>query len=641
MKKLLTALTGIILIISIALICGCDEDIRDVGGYQKACDALQISINEKTNTGDEWGDVIVTFRYVFKNPSPYTITDVIGNMTIEDCNGKALSSGEASFSGSFDTNVEKVFTLDWRMDDDGTAARIWNSELDALKISFKITEVYFEDDYTAFEPKYENKVIKPVNFDYLNAKYNAANGHLDKGEYDKAIELYEAIVEYKDCATKAESAKRLRDEAAAIASKETYNSALNAITRNKYAEAVKLLLTIPDYSETPAKIEELKLHAEEYGVNMMMAGDYLGVVEFLTALGYSDDYWTEVETPETIRTLIIINRDAAEGIYSGIVSLGLTEFKIPEGVTSIAPNAFEDCNTLQRVTIPDSVTSIGGYAFSGCTALQGVNIPKGVTFIGAGAFQNCTALSEVTLPDGLTTLEACAFAGCTSLNKMDLPTNLRTIGIDAFYGCKGIRTLTIPKSVTSIGDNALSECDNLTELFLPAIGGLQIQDLFYYSMPSSLVRITVTSGSTLTARFFAGCTVTEIVLPNGLTTIGTEAFKECTATKINIPATLTEIGESAFEYSYLTEVTLPSGVTKISNRLFANSAIKKLNLHRGITDIGIEVFYNCEVVINYPGTRADWEMISKDSLWDYYISDHKIVCSNGTYTCLYGQGSWS
>ena len=68
---------------------------------------------------------------------------------------------------------------------------------------------------------------------------------------------------------------------------------------------------------------------------------------------------------------------------------GLTSVIIPNSVTSIGDEAFENCSGLTSVTIPNSVTSIGDYAFNGCSGLTSVNIPNSVTSIGWGAFEAC------------------------------------------------------------------------------------------------------------------------------------------------------------------------------------------------------------------------------------------------------------
>ena len=48
----------------------------------------------------------------------------------------------------------------------------------------------------------------------------------------------------------------------------------------------------------------------------------------------------------------------------------LTSIVIPDGVTSIGNSAFEDCSSLTSIVIPDSVTSIDNGAFDGCDKLQ-------------------------------------------------------------------------------------------------------------------------------------------------------------------------------------------------------------------------------------------------------------------------------
>ncbi len=64
---------------------------------------------------------------------------------------------------------------------------------------------------------------------------------------------------------------------------------------------------------------------------------------------------------------------------------------------------------MTEFVIPNSVTSIGDYAFSYCTRLTSVIIPNSVTSIGKAAFQNCSSLTSITIPDSVTSIKPLAF----------------------------------------------------------------------------------------------------------------------------------------------------------------------------------------------------------------------------------------
>ena len=74
----------------------------------------------------------------------------------------------------------------------------------------------------------------------------------------------------------------------------------------------------------------------------------------------------------------------------------ITEYTIPNSVTTIGDYAFYDGNKLKSVTIPNSVTTIGECAFYSCTNLTSITIPNSVTTIGEWAFAYCNNLSGDT-----------------------------------------------------------------------------------------------------------------------------------------------------------------------------------------------------------------------------------------------------
>ena len=134
-----------------------------------------------------------------------------------------------------------------------------------------------------------------------------------------------------------------------------------------------------------------------------------------------------------------------DGKLIAFAPAGVTEYTIPNGVTTIGEEAFYTCSSLTSVTIPDSVTSIGSQAFYGCNSLTSITIPYSVTSIGNGAFMGCSSLTSIIIPDSVT-----------------------TIGQYTFYNCSSVTSVTIPDSVTSIGSYAFESCDSLTSVYCKA-----------------------------------------------------------------------------------------------------------------------------------------------------------------------------
>jgi hypothetical protein len=131
-------------------------------------------------------------------------------------------------------------------------------------------------------------------------------------------------------------------------------------------------------------------------------------------------------------------------------------YRVPAGVRTIAPYAFENDRKLVTINFNDDLEQISDFAFIGCEGLRSIVLPSGLKNIQQSSFQDCINLTGVTFNVGLEFIGIRAFAGCTSLLRIDLPNTLVKIGNRAFENCTGIivSEVVIPESVSDIESEA-------------------------------------------------------------------------------------------------------------------------------------------------------------------------------------------
>lgn len=244
------------------------------------------------------------------------------------------------------------------------------------------------------------------------------------------------------------------------------------------------------------------------------------------------------------------------------------EITIPNSVTSIEDWAFSYCSGLTSVTIGNSVTSIGNSAFEGCSGLTSVvwnakNFADFINDFDAPFYNIKSQITSFTFGSEVKHIPAYLCCGMANLTSVTIPNSVTSIGKSAFAWCSGLTSVTIPNSVTSIGSSAFDGCSGLTKTNYTGdiAGWCGINFGSWSSSPTG-------DSHNL---YINNVEVKDLVIPNGVTSIGEGAFYGCSGLiSVTIPNSVTSIGYRAFAgCSGLTSITIPNSVTSIGGEAFA------------------------------------------------------------------------
>ena len=291
----------------------------------------------------------------------------------------------------------------------------------------------------------------------------------------------------------------------------------------------------------------------------------------------------------------------------------LKEVTIGNGVTSVAPYAFDDCSALAEVTLAEGITAIGQCAFYNCTALTEIDLPNSLTSLGnyvfqksglqsvtvpgsiasipSSAFYNCTALENVVLCEGVQKIGTSAFSGCTALKTLDLPSTLTEIGSSAFKGCSKLSAVSLPEGLKTIRGDAFADCESLTTITIPYTIDLMSSDTF----ENSVRKVIFADGmvTILVNACYGANRLTEVVIPDSVARIGGNAFQECASLEtIDLPDGLTWFGNSVFaDCTALEAIDLPEGLKEIGGRVFENcTSLETVVVPSTVTTMGTRIF---------------------------------------------------
>ena len=387
---------------------------------------------------------------------------------------------------------------------------------------------------------------------------------------------------------------------------------------------------------------------------------------------------TGLELNETIEKIDVFAFDSCRSLAGKII--------IPESLLEISEDAFARCEKLEEVEIKNGCKTVGKCSFISCKKLKKIIFPDTLETIETRAFDWGYALKEVSFPNSLTTIEYGAFMSQGNMTVIHWSESLKKIGEQAFIDCKSITTLPYNFQLKELGKEAFKNCTNLgktntnekTDIInwlsnskITTIGENCFENDTYLTgefsgiinnsnnkaisisgsifTNTSITRISDISNikNTILDNEYSGSTkfvkngkeVTEINIPNGVTSIGRNAFAGCTSitkvtipntvtsisrgsfmncsnlitiefeeginiteipdyfcynnnnlNKVNLPDTIIKIGSYAFYTTGLKEITIPKNVTAINNYAFESSDLKELTLNDGLKYLGYSAF---------------------------------------------------
>lgn len=371
-----------------------------------------------------------------------------------------------------------------------------------------------------------------------------------------------------------------------------------------------------------------------------------GKIYEITGIGqiafYTCSSLTSVVIPNTVKNIWADSFNKCDSLASIVVEEGNPVFDSRDNCNAII---ITSSNTLltgcSNTVIPDGVTSIHGWAFLGSTGLTSLDMPESLVSIGDYSLYS-TGLTSITLPSKLSSLGSNSFRNCASLKTVvALGTTPATIGTTVFANCTALTAIYVPYTSVEAYKTAWSDYadlivgyDDAENSYLTysyndtastaSVTGCDTT-VITVNIPDAVVKDgklwTVTSiagGSSSTGAFASCTTLTSIVIPDSVTSIGSYAFYRCLQlanvtipegvtniadytfyycrkfTSITIPTGVTSIGAHAFRgCDGLTSIEIPISVRSIGASAFRSSGLKSIIIPEGVPSIGNYTFYAC------------------------------------------------
>lgn len=312
----------------------------------------------------------------------------------------------------------------------------------------------------------------------------------------------------------------------------------------------------------------------------------------------------------------------------------LVTVKLPESMTELGENIFDDCKALRGVKLPEGVAHIEGAAFQGCNIMEKLNFPAKLTSVGDNAFRSCLSLELDNLPNSLLYVGREAFcdvplkalkldrkveigAGAfsnTPITEIEMATPCDSILGGTFSDCPNLTKITIGEGLKYIGYGAFSNSP-VKEANLPST----LRDISSYAFlgyssycpfindiqPENHIRYIGKVAYLCVDRDLEEYTIKE-----GTVTLADNLFESWQGTTFHIPASVEQIGNRAFAYTQIKALPEMLGLKRIGGEAFYGCKnLKKLTIPETVEYIGGGAFYGCSNIwsLTYNAINAECE----------------------------------
>lgn len=319
----------------------------------------------------------------------------------------------------------------------------------------------------------------------------------------------------------------------------------------------------------------------------------------------------------------------------------LVTVKLPESMTELGENIFDDCKALRGVKLPEGVAHIEGAAFQGCNILEKLNFPAKLTSVGDNAFRSCLSLELDNLPNSLLYVGREAFcdvplkalkldrkvemgAGAfsnTPITEIEMTTPCDSIREGTFRDCPNLTKITIGEGLKYIGYSAFSNSP-VKEANLPStLRDISSYAFLGYSSYCPFINdIQPENHIRYIGKVAYQCVdrdLEEYTIKDGTVTLADELFESSQGNAFHIPASVEQIGNRAFAYTQIKALPEMLGLKRIGGEAFYGCKnLKKLTIPETVEYIGGGAFYGCSNIwsLTYNAINAECERLMESNI---------------------------